>query len=125
MLVLRQNRYLIPKACLSGALTGLVNGIFGAGGGMVLIPLMTKLCGVDDRRAFASSIAVVLPICLSSLAVYALTGNLHAQNIWPYLLGGFLGGIAGGLVFRKIPTAFLHKALGVFILWGGLRLLLS
>ena len=120
-----QKDFTVPKVCLSGALTGFVNGFFGAGGGMVLIPLLTKFCGVDDRRAFASSLAVVLPICLTSLAVYAFIGSFTADNVWPYLLGGFAGGIVGGLIFRKIPTGLLHKALGVFILWGGVRLLRS
>jgi len=110
------------KFAVSGALTGFVNGFFGAGGGMLLIPLLTKLCRVEDKKAFATSVAVVLPICLASLAIYAFRGELSLNGAWPYLAGGAAGGILGGLLFKKVSAGFLHKALGLFILWGGFRL---
>lgn len=110
------------KFAFSGAVTGFVTGFFGAGGGMLLIPLLTKLCRVEDKQAFATSVAVVLPLCIAGLAVYALQGNVSLQGAWPYLLGGALGGVIGGLLFKKTSAVFLHKALGLFILWGGFRL---
>lgn len=114
----------LPKACLAGSAAGLVTGFFGAGGGMVLIPLLTRLCGLPDRKAFASSVSIVLPVCLCSLAIGALRGGLSLSGAWPYLLGGLLGGLAGGLLFRRVPVRLLHGALGLFILWGGANLLL-
>lgn len=92
---------------------------------MVLIPLLTRLCKVDDKKAFASSVCIVLPICLASLAVYAFRGGLNFSGAWPYLLGGLGGGLLGGLLFKNVSAGFLHKTLGAFIIWGGLRLVLS
>lgn len=113
------------KFAISGLLTGFVNGFFGAGGGMVLIPLLTRLCKVEDKKAFATSVCIVLPICITSLAVYALRGGLQFSGAWPYLLGGLGGGLLGGLLFKNVSAGFLHKVLGGFILWGGLRLVLG
>ena len=113
------------KYAISGLLTGLVNGFFGAGGGMLLVPLLTRLCKVEDKQAFASSVCIILPICLVSLTVYALRGGLPLVAAWPYLSGGLVGGLLGGLLFKKVSAGFLHKLLGAFILWGGLRLILS
>ena len=48
---------------LCGALAGAANGFFGGGGGSVLVPLLTGRCGMDQRRAFATSVAVILPLC--------------------------------------------------------------
>ena len=107
---------------MSGGLTGFVNGFFGAGGGMVLIPLLTRLCKVEDKEAFATSLSVVLPISLTSIAVYALQGNLAMHDAWPYLIGGAIGGLAGGMLFKNVSAKVLHKVLGAFILWGGIRL---
>ncbi len=112
----------IWKYGLSGALTGIVNGFFGAGGGMVLIPLLTKFCKLEDKKAFASSIAIVLPLCVTSLAVYLLRGSGSFDGVVPYLIGGLAGGVLGGLLFRKVTPVFLHKALGALIVFGGLRL---
>ena len=50
------------KFALAGALTGAVNGFFGGGGGCVLVPLLTGVCGLEPKKAFATSVAVVLPL---------------------------------------------------------------
>ena len=92
---------------------------------MVLIPLLTRLCKVEDKQAFATSVCIVLPICLASIAVYAVRDGLNLSGAWPYLLGGLGGGLLGGLLFKNVSANFLHKALGAFILWGGIRLVLT
>lgn len=92
---------------------------------MLLIPLLTRLCKIDDKQAFASSVCIVLPICLASLAVYMIRNGLEFSGAWPYLVGGLGGGLLGGLLFKNVSAGFLHKALGAFILWGGVRLILS
>ena len=51
------------KSVLAGAAAGLTNGFFGGGGGSVLVPMLTRVCGLDQRRAFATSVAVILPLC--------------------------------------------------------------
>ena len=53
---------------LAGAAAGLTNGFFGGGGGSVLVPMLTRVCGLDQRRAFATSVAVILPLCALSAA---------------------------------------------------------
>lgn len=112
------------RAALSGAAAGLVNGLLGAGGGMVLVPLLTRWCGLEDKHAFATAISIILPLSLVSIVVHALAGPLPLAEAAPYLAGGLAGGLLGGLLFRRVSANFLHKLLGVFILWGGVRLLL-
>ena len=48
---------------LAGALAGFINGFFGAGGGMVLVPLLLWLVRLEDKAAFSSAVAVILPLC--------------------------------------------------------------
>ena len=115
----------IVKAGTAGAATGLVNGFFGAGGGMLLVPLLTGLCRLDDKIAFASSISVILPISIVTLITYAMQGSVEFPASLPYLIGGAVGGILGGLFFRRISAVMLHRLLGLFILWGGIRLVMA
>ena len=61
---------------LAGGLAGLANGLFGGGGGSVLVPLLTRGCGLDQRKAFATSVAVILPLCVLSVAIYFFRGGL-------------------------------------------------
>lgn len=111
------------KFGLFGAAAGAVNGLFGAGGGMVLVPLLIR-GKLPDQAAFASSIAIILPLCLVSLFIYGRSGSVPWGPSLPYLAGGLVGGLLGGLVFRRVPPRILHRLFGAVILWGGLRLLL-
>ena len=49
--------------------------------------------------------------------------NEFAASSVPYLIGGAIGGVLAGLFLKKLPTKWLHRILGIFILWGGYRLL--
>lgn len=110
------------KAGLSGAAAGLANGLFGAGGGMILVPLLSGWNKAEDKACFTTALAVILPLSAVSLGVYALHGGLPWQTAWPYLIGGFFGGLGGGLLIKHIGVRWLHLAMGLLILWGGVRL---
>lgn len=112
------------KYAVSGAAAGAANGLFGAGGGMILVPLLTRWAGLPDKQAFATSIAIIAPLCLVSIAVYCMHGSMDFQMAMPYLLGGFLGGLIGGKLFHRVPVKVLHRALGLIILYGGIRSIL-
>lgn len=112
------------KYALSGAAAGAANGLFGAGGGMILVPLLTRWAGLEDKKAFATSISIIAPLCLVSIAVYCIQGSMDFMQALPYLIGGFFGGLIGGKLFQKVPAKFLHRALGIIILYGGVRCIL-
>ena len=108
---------------IAGAAAGAVNGLFGAGGGMIFVPLLTLLTEIRDEEVFPASVITILPICAVSLL---LRGEYIAKGFLaglPYLLGSIPGGIAAAYTGRFIPVKWLHRALGVMILWGGVRIL--
>lgn len=109
------------KYALSGAAAGLVNGFFGGGGGQILIPLLTRWCGLEQKKAFATCVGVIAPLCVAGSLVYLLRGGLDLTVAWPYLLGGLLGGVVAGLSFKRVPPVFLRRALALLILYGGAR----
>lgn len=113
----------ILLTALAGFCAGAVAGLFGAGGGMVLVPLLTLLTDLDEDSIFPASISVMLPICLVCLAAAGLTGTLPIRKAIPYLIGSAGGGVLAGVLGRKIPAAWLHRGLGIMILWGGFRYL--
>ena len=108
---------------IAGTVAGVVNGLFGAGGGMILIPLLTMLTDLSDDEIFSSSLAIMLPVCIVALAATALHQTLPLKAALPYLAGSALGGIAAGIFRNKIPTLWLHRLLGLLIIWGGIRYL--
>ena len=112
------------KYRLSGAAAGLINGLFGGGGGTVLVPLLTGWCRVGQKRAFANCVAVIFPLCALSAAIYLLRTGLRLVTALPYLLGSLAGGLVGGRLFRKVSAPWLRRIFGVFLIYGGVRYLL-
>ena len=113
----------IYRYLIAGSLAGVANGLFGAGGGLFLVPLLIGWIGLEEKKAFATSIAIILPLSIVSYVLFCLNGG----NVWadalPYLAGSAIGGFLAGKFGTRIPSLWLHKGLGLLILWGGVRYL--
>lgn len=109
---------------VAGGLAGLVNGFFGGGGGMVLVPLLTGPCGLSQQEAFANSVLIIFPLCALSSVIYLFRGDVEFIAALPYLAGGLLGGFVGGKIFKGISPNLLRKVFAAFILYGGVKALL-
>lgn len=112
------------RNALAGTAAGLINGLFGGGGGMALLPLLTKGEALPPRKAFATCVAVILPLCALSAAIYWYQVRPALSTMLPYLIGGLLGGIMGGFTFEKVPVRWLKILFGLFMLYAGVRYLL-
>lgn len=108
---------------LAGSCAGAVAGLFGAGGGMVLVPLLAAWGGLKEEEIFPASLSVILPVCLVCLSVTAWISGLPWNDSFPYLIGSAAGGVGAGILSKRIPVIWLHRLLGVLILWGGFRYL--
>ena len=86
------------KYAVSGMAAGAANGLFGAGGGMILVPLLTRWCSLEDKTAFATSIAIIAPMCLVSIFIYWYQGQL---DFWRCTALSRSGGLFGGLLGRQ------------------------
>ncbi len=106
---------------LAGAAAGVVNGFFGGGGGQVLVPMLAGKCGLDQRRAFATSVAVIAPLCALSAGIYWFRGQLDLMLALPYLVGGLIGGFVGGRLFQKVSMVWLRRGFALLILYGGVK----
>lgn len=109
--------------CVGGAAAGLINGLFGGGGGMVLLPVLRR-SGLPTKTSFATCVAVIFPLCAVSAAVYLLRTPFDWLAALPYLAGGAIGGALGGKLFRSLAGVWLRRLFALFMLYGGVRYLL-
>lgn len=108
---------------LTGMAAGLVNGLAGAGGGMILLPLLRRIPEVKEDARFPTGLAIMLPISITTLVFTGIRSGIDPASILPWLPGAATGGLAAGFWGRKIPTLWLHRALGGMMIFGGVRYL--
>ena len=109
---------------LTGAIIGFINGFWGGGGGMVCVPLLMYAIHLPEKKAHATTLLIMLPLCVASLITYIFSGNL----MWVEGLqigGGFVvGGIIGACLLKKISNLWLSIFFSVIIIAGGIKILI-
>lgn len=111
------------RAALIGAASGLLNGLFGSGGGIIAVPLLEK-SGEEPKKAHAESLAVILPLSVASAAVYLFRNGdiLSGRDLW-IIPAGLAGAALGSVFMKKLPVAILKKIFGVLLIISGARIL--
>lgn len=110
---------------LSGALAGAVNGLFGTGGGILLVPLLLQAHKLPAQKAFATSLAIILPLSAVTLFVYLRQTPLDWPAALPYLLGGAAGGFLAGKWLKRLPVVWLRRLFGALLVVAGIRAVLA
>ena len=111
------------KNGFEGILIGAVNGLFGAGGGMLAVPLLKK-GGMEVKESHANAVAVILPITVVSGIIYLWKGYVSFSDALPYIPAGVVGAVLGTLVLKKISPLWLKRIFGGFMVYAGIRLIL-
>lgn len=109
---------------IAGGAAGLANGLFGGGGGMVFLPILSRFGTLDQRKLYATCVGVIFPVCLVSAGVYVLRGGVSLWTALPYLAGGLVGGFLGGKLYGKVPTKLLKWLFAAFLFYAGGKYLL-
>ncbi|MDD3193261.1 MAG: sulfite exporter TauE/SafE family protein [Oscillospiraceae bacterium] len=108
----------------TGILIGLLNGLFGAGGGIVAVTAFQKM-GMPDKVSHATAIAVMMFLSAVSGFLYWYRGFVSVSDVIPFLPGGVAGAAFGGWLLPKIPDFWLKKIFSLFILYAAVRLFLK
>lgn len=102
---------------LVGLGAGVFAGLFGKGGGIIIVPLLVGIFHYDAKMAAATSLAALqLPVGLPSVVVYAQNGHLHLLNAALIALGILIGAFFGSKLAVKLPSAAFKKVYAVFLL---------
>lgn len=112
------------KLLFFGFATGLVNGIFGAGGGMLAVPILKK-SGLNQKTAHANAVAVILPITVISAVLYVIKGNVNISDGVIFIPTGVIGAVIATFALQKFSNKVLQKIFAAFMIYAGIRLLLK
>lgn len=106
----------ILALALLGALTGLLSGLFGIGGGVVLVPMLTIFLGYQQRLAAGTSVAAILPAAVVGGIGYGIQGNVDWIAALLLAVGVVIGAQVGSYLLARVPTGVLRWLFMVFLL---------
>jgi uncharacterized membrane protein YfcA len=114
---------MVPMFFAIGLVAGVLSGLFGIGGGLLIIPSLIFLANFPTHLALGTSLgAMLLPVGLLGAYAYYQQGNLHIKASVFIALGLFLGAFAGAKLAHAIPSAVLQRMFAVFIVLMAIRL---
>ncbi|MDE6276392.1 MAG: sulfite exporter TauE/SafE family protein [Clostridia bacterium] len=110
---------------IASLFVGVANGLFGGGGGMLVIPIFTLLLGLEEKLAHSSAILTILPLSLVSGIIYIVQGNFTIPDgLW---VGGgvILGGLIGTFVMKKLSNNALKLVFYTLMIIAGVSTLIK
>ncbi len=109
---------------LIGLVAGILGGMFGIGGGTILIPALVYLFGLTQHQAQGTTLAVMVPpIGLLAALRYYQSGNLKLGMAGFICIGFFVGGLLGASLVQSMPAALLKRLFGIFLLCVALNMI--
>ena len=117
---------ILPLVAL-GMGAGFLNGLLGAGGGIVIVYGLTLLLGrrvADPRAVYVTALAVMLPLSALSLWHYAGFGHLPERELWLLLLPAVIGGVLGAWLLRRLTPHLLSRLFAAIVLLSGVMMVI-
>lgn len=115
---------LVFQLLLIGLVAGIAGGLFGIGGGAIMVPAMVLLLGMDQKFATGTSLAAqILPIGLLGAGVYYRNNNLSIRDAVLIAVGLLVGNLLGALFANQpyITSELMKRLYGLFLLAIGFR----
>jgi uncharacterized membrane protein YfcA len=106
-----------------GLISGLTSGLFGVGGGVVMVPAMMLLMKLDLKAAIATSLVVIIPTALAGSIQNHTLGRINWPVAFSIIPIAMLGGWGGTWLKEQIPAGNLKQAFGGFLVLVGLKLI--
>lgn len=101
---------------LVGLMTGVLSGMFGVGGGFVIVPALVLFSGMEIHRAVGTSLFVIVLVSISGVASHLANGNeLSLETTLQFLVGGFAGMWLGGILAKQLKGPTLQKTFSIAV----------
>lgn len=108
-----------------GIMGGFVSGFFGAGGGLIILPALTKILKIDEYKARGTTLATILVAILVSSIFYSKFNYFDLKMSFKIAVGGVLGGFIGAKIVPKISKFWLSLIFDLFLVYVSLKMILN
>ena len=110
------------KNTFIGLFTGFINGIFGSGGGTLLVPILNNIVKVEEHKSHATALAIIIFLTSASSVIYVSRGTYDISLTLKVAIGSVIGGILGAKLLCKVTGKFLRISFGTIMIIAALRM---
>ena len=111
------------QCVVTGAIAGFINGLFGGGGGMIVVPLLMLFLKLKSKNAHATAILIILPMSIVSGLLYASGKSLDLGLTIPTAIGVTVGGVVGAFALNKLSNKWVSIIFSIVMAVAGIKLL--
>lgn len=112
------------KFIIFGIISGIINGFFGAGAGLVLIPLMTQVGKLDAKKAHATTLSCVLFMCICGSFVYFANNVIDFKLILMCSIGSIIGSFIGTKLLSKLKNNIIDLMFSLVLIAAGICMII-
>lgn len=112
------------KNSFIGSITGFINGVFGSGGGTLLVPILNNILKVEEHKSHATALAIIVFLTTASSVIYVSKGTYDLTITFKVALGSVIGGIIGARILCKLNGKFLRISFGLIMVIAALRMVI-
>lgn len=109
---------------VTGTAAGLFSGLFGVGGGTVIVPLLVLWLGYGEREATGTSLAAIVVMALAGVTLHGAYGNVHVDEAALIGLPAVAGVVAGTALQQRVPQRTVSLLFAVLLAASAVELLL-
>lgn len=118
----RHTKYMKNK--IIGIIAGLISGLFGAGGGMILVPAFSFLNKMDEKESRATSIFCILPLVVTSFFLYFKNKYIDWNIGIKCAIGGIIGSVIGSVLLKKLNDKILKILFTIFLIYTSIKMII-
>lgn len=113
------------KVIITGLFCGLINGMLGSGGGVVSVMMLSYFLKIENKKAHATTILIILPLCIISSGIFIKNGLYNMDLILKVGLGSVLGGIIGAKLLARLSSRCIHYVFGGILIISSVRIFIG
>jgi len=111
------------KGAVIGLFAGVIAGLFGVGGGVIVVPGLVLWIGLSQREASGTSIATIIASSAAALIGFGIAGNVEWAAAVVVFLGAAVGAVIGARIATVVPERILTATFALVLVIAGLRML--
>lgn len=120
-----KNKFLdILKLIGVGVVSGLINGFFGAGGGLLLVPMISFVKKDDSKMAHATTLACVLFMCIASSIIYFVKKEIDFKLILVCGIGSLIGSLIGTKLLKNLKNNIIDIVFSFVLIAAGICMII-